>query len=372
MTPSRTPGRSGPDGETVSRILGRVPRRLPSWSWYTAANLATAAVIAISDWLTPSDTVVGMLLVLPIMLASLTEDRREVWLMFGLSVAAFVAVDLFGPSPGFPLWEPDRTIAFLSLPAACLVALALQRRRLELEEARRDEARSSDLNRLLMSLLAHDLRSPMALAHQALDYVSVPSTRAQDLDAELVADAQARLRRSLARVDGILSLARDGLSATEDPRGKEWRTAMEVKQELSEEFESFRSEARARGKTLVFDLSGDGGPVPARDGLVLRQALAILVDNAIRHSGPGTVEVTGRLSESGASLVVKDEGSPSPGRSGDDEGAGLGLLLCRTLLDRAGGSLDVTDIPAHGTRCRVWLPLTPTGGGELPQDGPRP
>jgi two-component system phosphate regulon sensor histidine kinase PhoR len=111
------------------------------------------------------------------------------------------------------------------------------------------------------------------------------------------------------------------------------------------------------------------------DANKLRQVLVNLVDNAIKYSPDGgSVEV--RLgSQDGQCLIeVRDEGLgiPSsererifekfyrldPQQSGGVGGSGLGLYICRELVERMNGRLDVDSEPGEGSRFIVALPAT--------------
>jgi two-component system, OmpR family, sensor kinase len=130
--------------------------------------------------------------------------------------------------------------------------------------------------------------------------------------------------------------------------------------------------------------SGDAQPghalVVLGDSQRLRQVLANLVDNALRHTPAGTpVEV--RVGEAaldgrpGAAVEVVDHGPgltpeqtervferfyrADPARSGGDGGTGLGLSIVAALAAVHGGTVQVDSVPGRGARFRVVLPLAP-------------
>jgi two-component system, OmpR family, sensor kinase len=127
--------------------------------------------------------------------------------------------------------------------------------------------------------------------------------------------------------------------------------------------------------------SDDGQPghalVVLGDEQRLRQVLANLVDNALRHTPAGSpVEV--RVGEAaldgrpGAAVEVVDHGPgltpeqtervferfyrADPARSG---GTGLGLSIVAALVAVHGGTVQVDSLPGRGARFRVVLPLAP-------------
>jgi signal transduction histidine kinase len=105
----------------------------------------------------------------------------------------------------------------------------------------------------------------------------------------------------------------------------------------------------------------------------LRQVFDNLLGNAIRHSPDGgTVRVGLRGEADGATLWVADEGPGIPahqvGRlfqkfsrldeavAGGGGGTGLGLYICRSIVEAHGGRIAVTAGPGGGARFEVWLP----------------
>lgn len=319
-------------------------------------NLAAILAILALDWITPAGVVVGILLGIPIGLTSVLDDPKQVWTASIVAAVGFVVAAFLGAGPISParVWVPNRIFAFLTIPASCAVALLLQRRRMEAEGAASSAESARDQNRLLMSLLAHDLRAPLLLASQGFEYVERTVAGGEPIDRELLADTRARLQRSLRAIEIVLSVARPGdagLGAS--------RAGVRVKDEIEAEIASFSDEAAARGKTLVAKLDTLVGREYLLDGLVLRQALAILIDNAIRYAVPGPVRVEAAVTGSTLTVRVVDSGpglSAHRAKSGSSGGSGLGLELSRSLAARARGSLEVEWDGDQGTSFLLRLP----------------
>jgi signal transduction histidine kinase len=59
-----------------------------------------------------------------------------------------------------------------------------------------------------------------------------------------------------------------------------------------------------------------------------------------------------------SSDVLAHAGEPFFTTKGPDRGMGLGLFLCRTVVEGIGGQLTLTSVPEQGTTATVVLPLS--------------
>jgi signal transduction histidine kinase len=125
--------------------------------------------------------------------------------------------------------------------------------------------------------------------------------------------------------------------------------------------------AARRGSFVVVE-GGREALARGDEGRVL-QVLRVLVDNAVRHTPPGsTVTLRTETTPWGASVIVSDDGpgiAPEllervferffrgPGAAA--RGSGLGLAIARELAERMQGRLLVTS-DADGTRFELELP----------------
>lgn len=122
----------------------------------------------------------------------------------------------------------------------------------------------------------------------------------------------------------------------------------------------------------------NGEPLPvAAEPILLRQAIANLIHNAIRYSPDGSTILVATRREAGeAVLEVLDEG---PGiaaehrqkvferfyridkaRSRAEGGTGLGLALAKLSVESFGGSIELESGPERGSCFRIRMPLDPT------------
>jgi signal transduction histidine kinase len=130
---------------------------------------------------------------------------------------------------------------------------------------------------------------------------------------------------------------------------------------------------------ISLGLNADGGSPIMCDENKLRQVLVNLLDNAIKYSPDGG-KVGIRIEQDGALCLIEvsDEGLgiPSSEREKIFEkfyrldpqqtkgvgGSGLGLYICRELVERMDGQLSVESEPGVGSRFQVALPIRPLAG----------
>lgn len=130
--------------------------------------------------------------------------------------------------------------------------------------------------------------------------------------------------------------------------------------------------AEERNQRLTLDIA-DGVLVPV-DRLVVREAVANVLDNAIKYGPVGSTVAlrVGRVGDQ-ALLAVGDEGPGIPpeyrerifhrffrvdeARSRDRGGAGLGLAIAKWAVDIHGGQITVDNGSGGGSEFRILLPL---------------
>jgi two-component system sensor histidine kinase KdpD len=136
-----------------------------------------------------------------------------------------------------------------------------------------------------------------------------------------------------------------------------------------------RLESRLDGRAIYARLPADL-PLISADPVLLEQVFSNLLDNATKHTPPSSpVEIGARI-EGGALVVeVSDRGPGLPAGSeamvfekffraapGGPRGAGLGLAICRGIVQAHGGTITARTRPEGGATFRISLPLA----GEAP------
>lgn len=256
----------------------------------------------------------------------------------------------------------------LSLVAAQL-ALAVERNRLR-REATEAEAlrRSDDLKTALLNSVSHDLRTPLSsiiAAAGALRQHDVQWTASdrQALLFEIEQEAQ-RLNRI---VGSLLDLSRiEGGSLRPE---KSLHDIGALVQEVVG-----RLKPITRERTVHVEIEGELPPV-LLDYVEIDQVLSNLIENAARHTPPGT-EITVSCRREGNNLLVEvaDRGegvAPDDlphlfeafyrGRrqSGSQFSSGLGLAVAKGLVEAHGGRIWAENRVEGGARFAFTLPLEP-------------
>lgn len=323
---------------------------------------ALVLAIVIVDALTPAGIVVGILLVIPVLLSSTGDSPPAVVLLTATSLVGFLVAAIVGkgPIPPAAVWLPNRVFVTISIAASCPVALRLQRQRLDAQAARERAEAARDLSQLLQSLMAHDLRAPLAIAAQAVDMVERAWADAPEGTAQLLAEVEGRLQRSLSSIDAVLGAAGAALLEGPGDGTGSLLPPVDVGSQIRSVAGGFEEEARQRAKPLELELPNEGArPVPIH-ATVLRQVLSILLENALRYAVPGPIRIAAELDPGEVRVRVRDCGpgvSTHRARSSSDRGAGIGLKLCRVLALRAGGALTLERDEPSGSEFVLRLPV---------------
>jgi signal transduction histidine kinase len=248
------------------------------------------------------------------------------------------------------------------------VATAVQNiRAYEAERTTADELRRlSALRADFVSLVSHELRSPMAAVIGAARTLQ---ERWRELSAE--------------QRQSFLELIGDETSRLAELIGDVLDTSRIEAGTFSFTFSDVDLAELLRDVVAAADLAQDEVRVTAKvngtlprvrgDHVRLRQVVQNLVDNAVKYSPAGAeVRVTAGTDDGHLRVAVEDDGPGIPfadqklifdkfGRAavegGAKPGTGLGLFIARSIAEAHGGSLEVESAPAEGAVFTLELPL---------------
>lgn len=269
-------------------------------------------------------------------------------------------------------------VGLLSLALADRInAMKEERTRILQEAGRKLETLNQELadsNRFKDEFLAtvtHELRTPM---NGVIGSLELMQTVKMDIELEQYQKTAAASARDMMR------MVNDILALTELQAGKLYPRRETFS--LRGLFDGLRAQyaARAEDKGLTFALELDDNLPDTLEGdaAKLAQALGYLLDNAIKFTSQGGVTLqVGRAGSVGSNLplsvVVSDTGigfAPGDGElyqrfhqldgsmTRKYGGLGIGLAICRQLVDLLGGVLSHESQPGQGSRFRLDVPLT--------------
>jgi signal transduction histidine kinase len=198
--------------------------------------------------------------------------------------------------------------------------------------------------------IAHDLRTPLAVARARIERALNNDAGIEDLRAAMEA-ALAQIEKVSTAVSAILRI-----SAVENDARKSRLNDFDLSLICVQVFDFYEPLAESKGVTMVVDAAN---PVSMRgDRDLMREAVSNLVDNAIKFTpAGGAVRIEARRVDGRPLVRVSDTGVGVPPqertrifdrfyrgeRSGQSSGHGLGLSIAETIANLHGLKLTVED-----------------------------
>ncbi len=251
--------------------------------------------------------------------------------------------------------------------AVCALRDRLEERVARHRTARRRAEQVERYESEFLSTVSHELRTPLnailGFSQVLLDGIDGPLTADQREDVETIRASGQHLREL---VDDVLDLARieSGLFTLARERVDLRPIVREVARLL---------EAQRRDKPVAIETEVTE-PLPALDAdpKRLRQIVMNLATNALKFTDRGSVSIEVAPDGDTVRVTVRDTGAGIPRdelasifeefthvrsvqRKG--QGAGLGLAICKRLVDLHGGRIEVESVVGQGAAFHVFLPV---------------
>jgi two-component system sensor histidine kinase KdpD len=271
------------------------------------------------------------------------------------------------PPAGVDDWSPAQRQL---IEAFCSqAALAIERVTLA-EEARSawERVEAELLRNTLLSGVSHELRTPLAGIIGAASALTGPQLSA-DEQREMLQTVQSESQRMERLITNLLDMTR--MEAGGLVLNKQWLPLAEI---VGSALHHLRQ--RLGDREVKTDLPADL-PLIHIDGIAIEQVLVNLIDNAVEYSNT-PIEISAR--QQGEQIVVevldRGPGLPvgmekrvfekffraKPNEATTQRGIGLGLAICRGIVDAHGGQITASNRGGGGAVFRFTLPI----GGKPP------
>ncbi|MCI0670250.1 MAG: ATP-binding protein [Myxococcaceae bacterium] len=307
-------------------------------------------------------------------LASVPAERTQQWVLETLGPRSLLVVPLRGRERGLgqlvlfsgsPLRRSGQEARALAEELARRCALAVERAHLHREQ--QDAVRARDE---FLTIVSHELKTPLTPLSLQLESMKRRLQAGQQVDVKAVDRVRNSLGRLVALIYDLLDSSR--VASGRLPLQLAPTPLKELVQDVSASFASQSAE-----HPLVVEVPEEEIWVRG-DGSRLEQVLANLLDNAIKYSPlGGPVRVVLQVQGEEAHMSVSDRGLGIPAdqqkllferffrarnvSARSYGGLGLGLYICRDIVERHGGRIWAESTPGAGSTLHVALPLLRAG-----------
>jgi len=339
-----------------------------TWAGYAwaagAAALCTLAGLA----MTPRFDLVNiaMVYVLAVVVVALRHPRGPAIATAVLSLLAFDYV-FVPPRGAFTVDDAQYLFTFAIMLAVALAISRLVedvRARARAQAALEVEAETERIRGALLASISHDLRTPLAVMTGASSSLAENGERLGAEERRALASSVFEQARDMSEhVSKVLQMTRLETGALAPDR--DWASLAEIAGAVLR-----RLAGKLEGHRVMVDLP-DELPLLRVDAALVEQALGNLLENAARHTPPGTVvRLRAQPRASEVVVSVEDFGGGLPdadlerifakferGVAEGGGGMGLGLSICRAIVRLHGGRAWAERVAGGGIAFRFTLPV---------------
>ncbi len=249
---------------------------------------------------------------------------------------------------------------------ASLIALSLERDQsvLEAYEARA-RIQAEQLRNALLSSVSHDLRTPLAaITGASSSLLDAGTEQDESVRRALLQTLLEESSRMSRLIDNLLDMTR--LESGTVVLNRQWHVLEEI---VGSALARMRREIECHSVRVVIPADF---PLVRLDGVLFEQVFINLLENAVRYTPPGSqIDITAAQVDGRVEIRVADSGPGLPPgsenrvfdkfyrgeRAADDgrRGVGLGLAICRGIVDAHGGRITASNLPTGGAEFLIVL-----------------
>ena len=246
---------------------------------------------------------------------------------------------------------------------ASLLGISLERvHYVDVAQSTTVQMESERLRHSLLAAISHDLRTPFAALVGMADTLAL-SRKPDDPQAEMLVSIRESALRMNAQVTNLLDMAR--LQSGQVHLNLQWQPLEEV---VGSALRSMMGTLEPRRVRVALP---DDLPLLHIDAVLFERVICNLLENAVKYTPPDSpIEIGASASSDSVCLTVSDTGPGLPigreatifemfergSKEGATPGVGLGLAICRAIVEAHSGSIDGETQPQGGARFTIELP----------------
>lgn len=236
-------------------------------------------------------------------------------------------------------------------------------------KAKEDAEKALSIKSRFLDIAAHELRTPITSLSLLLQLAQRSSTKGLPVDGAYLARLQAPIERMHRLVVDLLDIAR--LERGIVVLRSELTNMVSLISGCVEEFQMRNPDRR-----FIFDKPSQTIELEV-DPVRMHQVISNLLDNAVKYTPKeGSIQVALKVAHNMLRMSVTDQGVGIPKEQQEElftpffrgsadsairaSGLGLGLSICRSLIELHGGKIDVCSKEAQGSTFYFELPMKET------------
>jgi len=345
-----------PDTEHLAKLLAAAEAR-----FFNIIGRNTDSILIVG----PAGTVV---FANPAAVALFGQDDRP----FGFPLTSGKVTEIEILSPGRPTRTGEMQVVDIEWQEqpARLVTVRDVTERKQAEELRLEVEKHIRLDKLkddFINTVSHELRTPLSITKEAISLILEKATgEINDQQGEILGIAKNNVERLARIINGLLDVSR-----IEAGKVELRKQDVDLQALVREIVQGFEGKVKEKGLELRLDLPEESIRVYA-DEDKLSQIFTNLIDNAVKFTAEGTIEVSAvqgakeivcRVRDTGIGITPEDlpkifDKFTQFGRKDGpgEKGTGLGLSIVKGLVEVHGGEVRVESELGRGTSLTFSLP----------------